>query len=154
MACCSQSSEIPETELMKVLNHCSHSSHFAWFSELFRLEVASTCTSVKQTALFLSINVKKILSLLLHTNLKIGDDVSTVILNCPSSLMSFFKTVPPNSLFSIFCLKQEEWMDEWVNEWTTITSIWVKNYLRHFWSDSALPSDNKMQKILSNSDRL
>ena len=46
------------------------------------------------------------------------------------------------------------WMDEWVNEWTTITSIWVKNYLRHFWSDSALPSDNKMQKILSNSDRL
>ena len=78
---------------------------------------------------FLVYQCKKILSLLLHTNLKIGDDVSTVILNCPSSLMSFFKTVPPNSLLSIFCLKQEEWMDEWVNKWNTITSLCVKKLL-------------------------
>ena len=64
---------------------------------------------------FLVYQYKTIFSLSLDANLKIGDDVSTVILNCPSSLMSFFRTVPPNSLLSIFCLKQDKWMDEWVN---------------------------------------
>ena len=39
--------------------------------------------------------------------LKISEDVSTFILNTPSSLMSFFITLPPNSLLSIFSLKQK-----------------------------------------------
>ena len=40
------------------------------------------------------------------TNLKSADEVSTVTLNCPSSLISFFVTVPPNSLFNIFIFRQ------------------------------------------------
>ena len=39
------------------------------------------------------------------TNLKSADEVSTVTLNCPSSLISFFVTVPPNSLFNIFIFR-------------------------------------------------
>lgn len=103
------------TKLMKCLNYCSHSSHFPWFSELFKTWSGLYMHICETNGPFLVYQYKTIFSLSLYANLKIGDDVSTVILNCPSSLMSFFRTVPPNSLLSIFCSKQEEWMGEWVN---------------------------------------
>ena len=51
------------------------------------------------------INLFHIKVVFFTTNLKSADEVSTVTLNCPSSLISFFVTVPPNSLFNIFIFR-------------------------------------------------
>lgn len=114
MACCSQSCKKLSWDWVNEIFELLLS--FFTFSIIFRIIQNGLYMLLCETNCpFLVYQCKTIFSLFLYANLKIGDDVSTVILNCPSSLMSFFITVPPNSLLSIFCLKQDEWMGEWVN---------------------------------------